>query len=404
MRRRFRVRSGIAESIGLAVVLAGVVAAWIFERRQRRRAQSTVREHESQRAIAAEAPVMIWRSRVDKGCDFFNPWWLAFTGRTLDQELGTGWAEGVHPEDLEACLASYGAAFDAREPFRLEYRLRRFDGEYRWVLDLGTPRYDSTKQFTGYIGCCFDITDRKQAEQALGEAHEEINRVSRLTALGEFAAALSHELRQPLTAMILNARTSLYQLEKLPLDREAVKEALDDLLDAGHRAEAVIQRNRELFRHHRVQTSALDINAVVREVLVLSATRLQEHHVSVTTELADELPCVRGDRIGLLQVLLNLLANAIDAMESVEWPARRITVTTSRFDQGAVVVAVKDCGAGLDAVDMQRMFTLSYTTKATGTGVGLSISRSIMQAHGGRIWASQNADRGATFSLSLPVC
>ena len=396
-------RIGIVEAIGLALALAGVVAAWILERRRRRRAEAAAREHEAQHAIVAEAPVMIWRSGVDKGCDFFNPWWLAFTGRTLAQEFGNGWAEGVHPDDLDACLASYVAAFDARVPFRLEYRLRRFDGEYRWVLDLGTPRYDSTRQFAGYIGCCFDITDRKQAEQALGEAHAEISRVSRLTALGEFAAALSHELRQPLTAIIMNARSSLYQLEKIPPDHEAVKEALDDLVDAGHRAEAVIQRNRELFRHHRVQTSALDINAVVREVLVLSATRLQEHHVTVATELADDLPAVRGDRIELLQVLLNLLANAIDAMERVERSERRITITTSRLDQGAVVVAVKDCGVGLDAVDMQRMFTLSYTTKATGTGVGLSISRSIIQAHGGRIRASQNADRGATFSFSLPV-
>ena len=397
-------RIGIVEVIGLALVLAGVVAAWILERRRRTRAETAAREHEAQRAIVAEAPVMIWRAGVDKGCDFFNPWWLAFTGRTFAQEFGNGWAEGVHPDDLDPCLASYVAAFDARVPFRLEYRLRRFDGEYRLVLDLGTPRYDSTKQFAGYIGCCFDITDRRQAEQALGDAHEEINRVSRLTALGEFAAALSHELRQPLTAIIMNARSSLQQLEKIPPDHEAVKEALDDLVNAAHRAEAVIQRNRELFRHHRVQTSALDINAVVREVLILSATRLQEHHVTVATELAADLPAVRGDRIELLQVLLNLLGNAIDAMEQVERSERRITITTSRLDQGAVVVAVKDCGVGLDAVDMERMFTLSYTTKATGTGVGLSISRSIIQAHGGRIQASQNADRGATFSFTLPVC
>jgi PAS domain S-box-containing protein len=394
----------IVEMIGIALVVVGLVTAWILERRHRRRAEAAVRELEAHRSILSETPVMIWRSGVDKGCDFFNPWWLTFTGRTLAQELGDGWAEGVHPDDLDACLASYVAAFDARVQFRLEYRLRRFDGEYRWVLDIGGPRYDSTGQFAGYIGCCFDITDRRQAEQALGEAHAEISRVSRLTALGEFAAALSHELRQPLTAITMNARTSLDQLERTPVDHEVMKEALDDLVDAGHRAEAVIQRNRELFRHQTVQTSALDINAVVREVLVLSATRLQEHHVTVATALADDLPAVRGDRIALLQVLLNLLANAIDAMDRVEESERRITITTSRLDQGAVVVAVKDCGVGLDAVDTERIFTLSYTTKAAGTGVGLSISRSIMQAHGGRIWASQNADDGATFSFSLPVC
>jgi len=398
------VRIRIVELIGIALVLAGVVAAWIRERRRRRRAEAAVREHEAQLAILSETPVMIWRSSVDKRCDFFNPSWLAFTGRTLAQELGDGWAEGVHPEDLDGCLAAYGAAFDARVPFRLEYRLRRFDGEHRWVLDIGALRYDSTGQFAGYIGCCFDITDRRQAEQALAEAHAEIGRVSRLTALGEFAAALSHELRQPLTAIIMNARSSLSELEKTSLDREAIKQALDDLVDAGHRAEAVIQRNRELFRHKKVQTSALDINAVVRDVLVLSTTQLQEHHVTVATALADDLPAVQGDRIALLQVLLNLLANGMDAMERIETSERRITITTSRLDQDAVVVAVKDCGVGLEAVDTQRIFTLSYTTKAAGTGVGLSVSRSIMEAHGGRIWASQNADRGATFSFSLPVC
>ena len=395
---------GLVEGIGIALVLAGVVAAWILERRRRRRAEAVARDHEAQRAIVSDAPAMIWRSGIDKRCDFFNPWWLKFTGRTLAQELGDGWAEGVHPDDLDACLASYVAAFDARVPFRLEYRLRRCDGEYRWVLDIGTPRYDSAQQFLGYIGCCFDITDRRQAEQALGEAHAEINRVSRLTALGEFAAALSHELRQPLAAIIMNAQSTLYQLDKMPLDRDAMKDGLDDLVDAGHLAEEVIQRNRELFRHRMVQTSALDINAVVRDVVVLSAAQMREHHVTVATALADDLPAVRGDRIELMQVLLNLLANAIDAMERIEKAERRITITTSRLDQGAVVVAVKDLGVGLAAVDMQRMFTLSYTTKPAGTGVGLSISRSIIQAHGGRIWASQNADRGATFSFSVPVC
>src|SRR4029453_9449543 len=227
----------------------------------------------------------------------------------------------------------------------------------------------------------FDSTDRRQAEQALGEAHAEIARVSRLTALGEFAAALSHELRQPLTAIIMKAQRTLCQLEKTPRDHEAMKDGLGDLVDAGHRAEAVIQRNRELFRHQTVQTSALDINAVVREVVVVWAARLREHHVTVATALADDLPAVRGDRIELLQVLLNLLANAIDAMEQAEKAERGITITTSRMDRGAVVVAVKDGGVGLGAVDMQRMFTLSYTTKAAGTGVGLSVSRSNFTAH-----------------------
>jgi PAS domain S-box-containing protein len=350
-----------------------------------------------------DAPAMIWRSGVDKRCDFFNQEWLRFTGRSLEQELGDGWAEGVHPDDLEACLASYVAAFEARVQFRLEYRLRRFDGEYRWVLDIGTPRTDPAGGFAGYIGCCFDITDRKQTEAALEQAHAELMRVSRLTALGEFAAALSHELRQPLTAIVMNARSGLHHLAKVPPDVATIKAALEDVIEAGHRAQSVIRHNRELFRHRTVETSPLDINAVIREVLVLSSALLREHHVTVITTLADDLPPVSGNRIELLQVLLNLVANAIDAMEHFDQGTRQLTIVSSRSDADSVVVAVRDAGVGLDGVDLKRIFTLSYTTKPSGTGVGLSVSRSIVEAHGGRIWAAPNADRGATFSFSLPV-
>jgi PAS domain S-box-containing protein len=394
---------GIGEAVALPLAMAIVGAGWVFERGRRRRAEAEAREHEAQRAIVNEAPVMIWRTAVDKHCDFVNPSWLAFTGRALSQELGNGWLQGVHPDDRAGCFHSYETAFDARLPCRMEYRLRRFEGEYRWVLDLGTPRYDSTGEFAGYIGCCFDITDWKQAERALELARAEITRVSRLTALGEYAAALSHELRQPLAAMIMNASAGLSHLDHGTHDHEALREIFADVVRAGHRAEEVIRRNRELFRHQGVQTSALDINAVVGEVLVLSAARLREWRVLVDTELADDLPLVSGDRIELLQVLLNLLGNAIDAMEAVAPFERRITITTSRLLQSDVVIGVKDRGAGLGGVDMQRLFTLSYTTKAAGTGVGLSVSRAIVHAHGGRIWASPNPDRGATFSFTLPV-
>lgn len=350
-----------------------------------------------------DAPTMIWRSGVDKRCDFFNQAWLTFTGRTLEQELGDGWAEGVHPDDLAECLTSYVTAFDARVPFRLEYRLRRFDGEYRWVLDIGTPRTDPAGSFAGYIGCCFDITDRKKTEEALEQAHAELMRVSRLTALGEFAAALSHELRQPLSAIVMNARSGLHHLAKVPLDIATLEAALSDIAEAGHRAQAVIAHNRELFRHRTVEASPLDINDVIHEVLVLSSARLRENHVAVVTTLADDLARVSGNRIELLQVLLNLVANAIDAMEHLDHSARQMTITSSRSDPGSVVVAVRDAGVGLDGVDLRRIFTISYTTKPAGTGVGLAVSRSIVEAHGGRIWAASNSDGGATFSFSLPA-
>jgi PAS domain S-box-containing protein len=387
----------------LMLVQSVLIGALLIQGARRRRVEAALRESEAHfRIVADTTPIMIWRSGVDKKCDFFNLPWLRFTGRSLEQELGDGWTAGVHPDDLPGCLNTYTTAFDAREPFEMEYRLRRFDGEYRWVFDTGIPRLEPNDVFVGYIGSCLDITDRKQAERALEETHAELSRVSRLTALGEFAASIAHEVRQPLTAIMINATACLREIERGKLDVEETRAALLDVVDASQRAEQVIQRNRELFRHHTVQALPLHINAVIREAVVLTANRLKNGQVTLTTTLADGLPTIRGDRIELEQVLLNLIANSVDALERVEAVVRRIHISSSLDGDQSVKVAVTDNGVGLVDVDVQRMFTLSYTTKATGTGVGLSISRSIVEAHGGRLWAEDNPQGGATFAFTLP--
>ncbi|HVQ13746.1 MAG TPA: PAS domain-containing sensor histidine kinase, partial [Vicinamibacterales bacterium] len=297
----------------------------------------------------------------------------------------------------------YTSAFDAREQFRMEYRLRRFDGEYRLVLDSGVPRWETDGTFAGYIGSCIDISDRKEAERALQETNAELSRVSRLTALGEFAASIAHEVRQPLTAIIINARICLRWLSAAEPDFEEVKEGLEDVVTAGQRAEEVIRRNRDLFRHHKVEAAAVDINAVIGEVGALVASRLRDNHIALVTSLGEGLPAVTGDRIELQQVLLNLIANAIDAMERVAPDARRIDISSSCTTEQFVQVTVTDQGMGLGGVDVERMFTLSYTTKDAGTGVGLSVSRSIVEAHGGKLWAEQHPGRGATFCFTIPA-
>ena len=317
----------IVSAIALILVQSTLISALLVQRTRRRRAESALRESEAHfRTMADTAPVLIWRSGIDKSRDFVNLPWLRFTGRGLAQELGHGWAECVHPDDLAQCLASFDTAFDARQAFRAEYRLRRFDGDYRWMLDTGVPRWESNHVFAGYIGSCLDITDRREAEVALQETHAELSRVSRLTALGEFAASIAHEVRQPLTAIILNARSCLHDIASTPADLHEVRAGLLDVVDAAQRAEAVIQRNRELFRNHPVQTATLDINGVIKEAIELVGRRLTENHVTLATALAEHLPVISGDRIELQQVLLNLIANAIDAMEDVEPRARQIQV------------------------------------------------------------------------------
>jgi len=399
-----RYRGYIVAAIGLIALQTVLIGALLVQRRRRQRAEAALRESEAHfRIMADTAPVLIWRSGVNRKCDFFNQPWLSFTGRTLEQELGDGWAESVHPEDRAFCIETYTTAFDAREPFRMEFRMRRFDGEYRVVLDSGVPRWEDDGSFAGYIGSCFDISDRKQAERALAETHAELSRVSRLTALGEFAASIAHEVRQPLTAIIINARICLRWLTSPNPDVEEVKAGLLDVVTAGQRAEEVIKRNRELFRHHKVEATAVDINTVIGEAMTLVGGRLRDNEIVVVTSLAGGLPAVSGDQIELQQVLLNLISNAIDAMETVAPESRRIDISSSCAGDQFVQVRVTDQGKGLEGVDVDRMFTLSYTTKDAGTGVGLSVSRSIVEAHGGKLWAEQNAGRGATFCFTVPV-
>jgi signal transduction histidine kinase len=241
------------------------------------------------------------------------------------------------------------------------------------------------------------------SERALAEMQAELTRVSRLTALGEFAASLAHEVRQPLTSIVINAKASLRWLGDVTPNLAEVRGALLDVVDAGNWASELIKRNRELFKQHTVTKEPLDVHDVVRDVTVLAQTRLQDCRVVLTTAFAPGLPLVIGDRIELQQVLLNLLVNSIDATQGVEPGARRIEVSTTLLPTGLVKVCVSDNGVGLDGVDMRKMFSLSYTTKPNGTGIGLSLSRSIVEAHGGRLWAEPNLDAGASFSFTVPV-
>jgi PAS domain S-box-containing protein len=203
----------------------------------RKRAEESLRESEARfRTMADTAPVMIWMSGTDMLCAFFNKGWLDFTGRRLDQELGNGWAEGVHREDFDRCLEIYTNAFNARQEFTMEYRLRRFDGEYCWVLDHGVPRTDAGSEFLGYIGCAIDITERKRGELEVVQQRAELAHIARVSTMGELAASLAHELNQPLTAILSNAQAAQRFLAVKPPDLEEVHDILKDIVQDNSRA------------------------------------------------------------------------------------------------------------------------------------------------------------------------
>src|SRR5438876_5589247 len=233
----------------------------------RKHAEEALRESEARfRTVADAAPVMIWMSGTDKLCNFFNKGWLDFTGRMVEQELGNGWAAGVHTYDLEHCLEIYGSSFDARQPFTMEYRLRRNDGEYRWILDIGTPRFSDNGEFLGYIGSCIDLTERKQAELDHQLQNMELARVGRVSLMGELAASLAHEVNNPLGAMVTNANAGQRLIARGNVETEELKDLLVDIVADGHRAREVIEGIRNMVRKEKTIHSLVRVNEIVRDL------------------------------------------------------------------------------------------------------------------------------------------
>jgi PAS domain S-box-containing protein len=639
--------------IGVAASL--LVLAILIQERQR--TEEALRDSEARfRMMADTAPVMVWMSGADARCTFFNKPWLDFTGRTMVQEMDNGWAEGVHPKDVAHCFNTYQSSFKTRQPFTMEYRLRRADGEYRWVVDTGVPRMTPEGTFAGYIGSCIDITERKLAEEglraseeryrtivedqtelicryrpdttltfvneaysryfgrtreeligqsflslisdearqealehvqslcknpriqpyehpvlgangeirwqqwvdhvtlddngrilelqavgrditerkqaeaalrlseeryalavnagkvgvwdwdirtgaiyldpslkallgyrddeisnqleawvdyvhpedrdrvmqvaqvclegglpryeiehrmvhknggirwflargtvfrdaggqpyrmvgtdtditelkraetALQKAQAELAHAARVMTMGELSASLAHELTQPLTAILSNAQAALRFLTDPSSELDEVRAILADIVADDRRAGEVIQRLRQWLTRSELERLPLDINEVIRDVVSLIRSEIVIKNVTVILDLAADLPPVPGDRVQLQQVILNLLINGVEAMSAVEDRSRELLIRSCRHEAGGALVAVRDVGIGLDPQQAERIFDSFYTTKPKGMGLGLSITRSIIEAHGGRLWAEPNAGYGTTFQFTL---
>ena len=374
-----------------------------FDITERRLSEEALRESEARfRIVADVAPVMIWMSGTEKEGIFFNKGWLEFTGRSAEEELGDGWLKGVHPEDLSHTLDVCGTAFGEREPFTVEYRLRRKDGEYRWLLDTGTPRFDADGVFRGYIGSCIDIADRKQAELEHQIQSMELARVGRLALMGELAASLAHEINNPLGAMVTNASAGQLMVRQGQIDTDEFQELLGDIVSDGHRAREVIEGIRNMVRKTEPSHSSVEIKDVMRDLVRIVRADALAKKVNLVTEVDVKAGTVLGDRVQLLQVLLNLTINAFEAMNVMRADVRRVVISAKSVEEGTVCLTVRDFGPGLPGGIADRLFEPFFSTKAEGTGMGLAIARSIVEAHRGTLTAENCSDGGARFSVCLP--
>lgn len=307
----------------------------------------------------------------------------------------------MHPEDRQWFQELVERAQREGRDLEFEHRLQMPDLSVKYLHVVAQGVRDQSGQ-QEYIGAVQDVTERRLAENALSEVRSALAHMSRATTLGALTASIAHEVNQPLSGIITNASTCLRMLADDPPNVEGARETARRTIRDGNRASDVIARLRSLFGKKGTAAEAVDLNEATREVIALSWSEIQRARVNVRTELEDGLPAVTGDRVQLQQVVLNLVLNALEAMSGVDDRPRQLVVGTGREEGDRVRLTVQDSGAGFDPQNLDRLFEAFYTTKRSGMGIGLSISRSIVESHQGRLWAVPNGGPGATFSFSIP--
>jgi PAS domain S-box-containing protein len=354
------------------------------------------------RRVINTIPAHVWSSLPDGSVDFINQRLLESTGLSIQALLGSGWQSIVHPDDRARYIGQWRAALAAGEPLEIEARVWTAQRDYRWLLVRNVPLRDGLGGIVKWYGTGIDIEDRKRAEEGLRKAQADLAHANRVTTMGELCASLAHEINQPISGAITNASTCLRRLDRQPPDLEGARAGAALMIRDANRAAEIINRVRLFFRKGVMTKERVDINEMIREMEVLLHNEATQHSVFVQTKLAAARPLIVADRIQLQQVLMNLMINGIDAMKAVDGP-RQLTLGTQNDSNEQLLVSVQDTGIGLPPNQAGQIFNAFFTTKEHGTGMGLRISRTIIEAHGGRLWATDNHPRGASFHFTLAV-
>lgn len=385
----------------------GRIVRWcvaIVDIDDRKRREEGLRESEiSLRQLTETIPEMLWSATPNGMIDYCNARLLDYTGFPVAEVMGTGWAKLLHPDDVDRTERVWQSCIATGAPYRVEVRtFHAADRTFRWCVVNALPLLDHEGRIAKWHGTVVDMHDWKEAQEQLRSTQAALAQMSRAMTMGELTASIAHEVNQPLAGIITNASTCLRMLAADPPNIEGARETARRTIRDGNRASDVIIRLRALFSQQEFTPEPVDLNEAAREVIALSSGEMHRNRVVVRPELADDLPPVLGDRIQLQQVVLNLLRNAADAMSEVHDRPRHLVIRTELEEGGRVRLAVKDVGLGIEPESAPRLFESFYTTKPNGMGIGLSVCRSIIESHRGRLWAEANEGPGATFSFSLP--
>jgi len=351
--------------------------------------------------IVETMPGLVWCAAPNGELNYVNQRILDYIGTNPQALAQAGWLNFLHPDDVQPTIDAWSNAVETGEPHDVQYRLRRFDGTYRWFHVLGQPACDADGHPTRWYGLLIDIDDRKNMEEALRSTQTRLSRAAQTATVGELSASIAHEINQPLAAVVANGHACLRWLSAEPPNLAKAHEAAERIVRDGKDAGEIIRRIRALFKRASLEKTALDMNEVIGEVLRLTRSEVVRRGVAVETELEQDLPPVVGDRVQLQQLLLNLLVNGLDAMEEAADRPRRLFIRSKHQASEGVLVEVRDCGPGLAEPD--KAFEAFFTTKENGLGMGLAICRSIVEAHQGRLWAESADGTGATFYFILPM-
>ena len=357
------------------------------------------------RGVINTIPAHVWSASPDGTVDFVNERLLEFVGLSSVDILGWKWESVIHSDDRARFVGEWHAAVKEGRPTESEIRVRRADGQHLWFLVRNVPLRDDAGNVVKWYGSGIEIEDLKRAgeeRERLRLLQSDLAHIQRVTTVGEFAASIAHEIRQPISAASINANTCLRWLGRDQPDIEKAHESVSRIIQNVTMASDIISRIHVLYKKGDQRRERIDVNEVIGEIVSLVRIEAMRHAISIHIELAPELPYVIADRVQLQQVLMNLVRNGIDAIDETDM-AGDLTIRSQRNAVDQILISIRDTGIGLPPERADKVFDAFFTTKSQGTGMGLSISRSIIESHGGRLWTTGNPDRGTTFQFTLPI-